>query len=101
MRFAIRSPPSPARSRCWPRIATLTEDQRALVEQPSPESERLNGIIGDFLTYSRDREVQSATVDLCQLLSDTLTLLENRQSNIRIERNFAQPRLSPKAMGTS
>ena len=72
-------------------IATLTEDQRALVEIVTRESERLNGIIGDFLTYSRDREVQSATVDLCQLLSDTLTLLENRQSNIRIERNFAQP----------
>jgi signal transduction histidine kinase len=72
-------------------IATLTDDQRALVEIVTRESERLNGIIGDFLTYSRDRECQNARVDLCQLLSDTLILLENRQSGIRIERNCSHP----------
>jgi two-component system, NtrC family, sensor histidine kinase PilS len=70
-------------------IAALTDDQRALVGIVTRESERLNAIISDFLTYSRDRSFQSATVDLCQLLSDTLTLLENRQSGIEIERNFS------------
>jgi two-component system sensor histidine kinase PilS (NtrC family) len=72
-------------------IATLSDDQRSLVEIVTRESERLNAIIGDFLTYSRDRKFQSARVDLCQLLSDTLTLLENRQSSLQIERSFSHP----------
>jgi two-component system sensor histidine kinase PilS (NtrC family) len=70
-------------------IAALTDDQRALVGIVTRESERLNAIISDFLTYSRDRKFESATVDLCQLLTDTLTLLENRDSAIRIERRFS------------
>jgi two-component system, NtrC family, sensor histidine kinase PilS len=67
-------------------IASLSDDQRALLSIVTRESERLNAIIDDFLAYSRDRDVQSARVDLCQLLSDTLTLLENLPSGIRIER---------------
>ncbi len=70
-------------------IASLSGDQRALLDIVTRESERLNAIISDFLTYSRDRKFQSARVDLCQLLSDTLTLLENRQSAIVIERSFS------------
>lgn len=70
-------------------INTLTDDQRSLLDIVTRESERLNSIIGDFLAYSRDRKFQSARVDLCQLLTDTLTLLENRQSGIGIERNFS------------
>ena len=83
-------------------IAALTDDQRALLGIVTRESERLNGIISDFLTYSRDRDFQSARIDLCQLLSDTLTLLrpntpttgaqgtpgENRSSEVRIERRY-------------
>ncbi len=42
-------------------IATLTDDQRALVGIVTRESERLNAIISDFLTYSRDRKFQSTT----------------------------------------
>jgi two-component system sensor histidine kinase PilS (NtrC family) len=72
-------------------IATLSEDQRALFDIVTRESERLNAILGDFLTYSRDREFQSARVDLRQLLSDTLTLLGNRQSSIQIVRSFSHP----------
>jgi two-component system sensor histidine kinase PilS (NtrC family) len=70
-------------------IAALTDDQRALVGIVTRESERLNAIISDFLTYSRDRKFESMKVDLCQLLSDTLTLLENRDSGIVIERSFS------------
>jgi two-component system sensor histidine kinase PilS (NtrC family) len=70
-------------------IAALTDDQRALVGIVTRESERLNAIISDFLTYSRDRSFQATRIDLCQLLSDTLTLLENRPSGIQIERNFS------------
>ncbi len=72
-------------------IATLTDDQRALVGIVTRESERLNAIISDFLTYSRDRKFQSTRVDLCLLLSDTLTLLENRSSAITIEHSFSHP----------
>ena len=56
------------------------------------ESERLNGIITDFLAYSRGKQYQFATVDLLPLLEDTLTLLEHRlvaeNTGIRIERNY-------------
>ncbi len=69
-------------------IASLTEDHRSLLSIVTRESERLNGIVSDFLTYSRDRDVQPARVDLCQLLSDTLTLLENRSAGVRIERRY-------------
>jgi two-component system sensor histidine kinase PilS (NtrC family) len=72
-------------------IANLTDDQRALLAIVTRESERLNGIISDFLAYSRDRKFESARVDLCQLLSDTLTLLESRPSAIRIEHSFSHP----------
>jgi two-component system sensor histidine kinase PilS (NtrC family) len=70
-------------------IAALTEDQRSLLDIVTRESERLNAIISDFLTYSRDRGFRSTRVDLCLLLSDTLTLLENRQQGIEIKRDFA------------
>jgi two-component system sensor histidine kinase PilS (NtrC family) len=72
-------------------IATLTDDQRSLLDIVTRESERLNAIISDFLTYSRDRKFQSSEVDLCQLLSDTLTLLDSRLSAIRIEQSFSHP----------
>jgi two-component system sensor histidine kinase PilS (NtrC family) len=72
-------------------LSALTEDQRALLGIVTRESERLNAIISDFLTYSRDRKMESTQVDLCQLLADTLTLLENRESDIRIERHCSHP----------
>lgn len=59
-------------------ISALTEDQRALVEIVTRESERLNSIISDFLDYSREKKLQMRPVDLVVLLQDTLTLLENR-----------------------
>jgi two-component system sensor histidine kinase PilS (NtrC family) len=68
-------------------LSALTEDQRALLGIVTRESERLNAIISDFLTYSRDRKMERTQVDLCQLLADTLTLLENRDSDIHIERH--------------
>ena len=72
-------------------LSALTEDQRALLGIVTRESERLNAIISDFLTYSRDRKMERTEVDLCQLLADTLTLLENRESDIRIERHSSHP----------
>jgi two-component system sensor histidine kinase PilS (NtrC family) len=59
-------------------IATLSDDQRKLVEIVTRESDRLNAIITDFLDYSREKKFQMRVVDLIALLQDTLTLLGNR-----------------------
>jgi len=74
-------------------IPNLSEEQRQLLQIVTRESERLNGIITDFLAYSRGRQYQFKKVDLMPLLEDTLTLLENRLSventGIRVERKYA------------
>jgi two-component system sensor histidine kinase PilS (NtrC family) len=74
-------------------LASLTQEQRTLVDIVTRESERLNGIITDFLAYSRGKQYKFEKVDLLPLLEDTLTLLENRlvQQNlaIRIVRQIA------------
>jgi two-component system, NtrC family, sensor histidine kinase PilS len=71
-------------------IASLTEEQRMLVQIVTRESERLNNIITDFLVYSRGKQYTFDKVDLLPLLDDTLTLLQNRliaeEKSIRIVR---------------
>jgi two-component system, NtrC family, sensor histidine kinase PilS len=73
-------------------IASLTAEQRTLVEIVTRESERLNNIITDFLAYSRGKKYQFERVDLLPLLEDTLTLLSNRllkqNTGIRVERKI-------------
>jgi two-component system sensor histidine kinase PilS (NtrC family) len=73
-------------------IADLSDEHRQLLQIVTRESERLNGIITDFLAYSRGKQYQFAPVDLLPLLEDTLTLLEHRlvaqNTGIRIERHF-------------
>ena len=73
-------------------IVDLSEEHRQLLQIVTRESERLNGIITDFLVYSRGKQYQFAAVDLLPLLEDTLTLLENRlvteNTGIRIERQY-------------
>src|SRR3989475_2651625 len=59
-------------------ISGLSEEHRQLLTIVTREPERLNGIITDFLAYSRGKQYQFAKVDLLPLLEDTLTLLENR-----------------------
>jgi two-component system sensor histidine kinase PilS (NtrC family) len=74
-------------------IVDLSEEHRQLLQIVTRESERLNGIITDFLIYSRGKQYQFASVDLLPLLEDTLTLLEHRlvteNTGIRIERNYS------------
>ena len=71
-------------------LAALYDDQRVLVDIVTRESDRLSSIIGDFLTYSREKKYQMRTVDLVLLLDDTLTLLEHSPDlRIQIRRNFA------------
>ena len=73
-------------------IASLTEEQRTLVDIVTRESERLNNIITDFLAYSRGKQYRFERVDLLPLLQDTLTLLENRlvkqNTGIHIQRRI-------------
>ncbi len=75
-------------------VSVLNDDQKTLVDIVNRESERLNCIISDFLTYSREKQYQLAPTDLVPLLDDTLTLLENRadikeQGKLIIVRQFA------------
>jgi two-component system sensor histidine kinase PilS (NtrC family) len=78
-------------------MPNLNDEHRQLLQIVTRESERLNGIITDFLAYSRNKQYKLAEVDLLPLLEDTLTLLEHRllaeNTGIRIERNFSLPRL--------
>jgi two-component system, NtrC family, sensor histidine kinase PilS len=76
-------------------IPDLSQEHRQLLQIVTRESERLNGIITDFLAYSRSRQYQFKKVDLLPLLEDTLTLLEHRvaaeKRSIRVERKYKVP----------
>jgi len=74
-------------------VPDLTDEHRQLLQIVTRESERLNGIITDFLAYSRGRQYQFKKIDVLPLLEDTLTLLQHRLSAeerpIRIERRYS------------
>ena len=85
-------------------VSVLSDDQKTLVDIVNRESERLNSIISDFLTYSREKQYNMAATDLVPLLDDTLTLLENRAdikagNKLDIVRNFAVERAIAMADG--
>jgi len=84
-------------------IADLSDEHRQLLQIVTRESDRLNGIITDFLAYSRAKQYQFANVDLLPLLEDTLTLLENRlvveKRGIQIERQYCVPEACTTADG--
>ena len=71
----------------------LNEEHRRLLQIVTRESERLNGIITDFLAFSRTKKFTFEYVNLIPLLEDTLTLLEQRLEaqniSIRVERRYA------------
>jgi two-component system sensor histidine kinase PilS (NtrC family) len=71
----------------------LNEEHRRLLQIVTRESERLNGIITDFLSYSRTKQYRFSHVNLVPLLEDTLTLLENRlqaqNAGIAVQRRYA------------
>lgn len=73
-------------------VPEMNEDHRRLLDIVTRESQRLNGIITDFLAYSRTKQYHFAKVDLIPLIEDTLTLMEHRmtaeKTGIKIERSF-------------
>jgi two-component system, NtrC family, sensor histidine kinase PilS len=73
-------------------VPEMNEEHRRLLDIVTRESQRLNGIITDFLAYSRTKQYHFAKVDLIQLVEDTLTLMGHRMeaegTGIKIERRF-------------
>jgi len=59
-------------------IPEMSAEHRQLLDIVTRESQRLNGIITDFLAYSRGKRYHFEKVDLVLLLEDTLTLMRNR-----------------------
>jgi two-component system, NtrC family, sensor histidine kinase PilS len=74
-------------------VPEMNEEHRRLLDIVTRESQRLNGIITDFLAYSRTKQYHFAQADLIQLLEDTLTLMDHRmtaeETGISIQRRFA------------
>ena len=66
----------------------LNTDQRQLVSIIARETERLNRIITDFLSYARPLSPKLESVDLSRLISETTSLIRNSpelKSSHRIE----------------
>src|ERR1039458_4409776 len=76
-------------------IPEMSEEHRRLLDIVTRESQRLNGIITDFLAYSRGKQYHFDKADLVRLLEDTLTLMRHRMTaentGIAIESRFAVP----------
>src|ERR1700722_5726404 len=76
-------------------VPEMNEEHRRLLEIVTRESQRLNGIITDFLTYSRGKQYHFEKTDLVRLLEDTLTLVRHRMTaentGITIDSRFAVP----------
>ncbi len=74
-------------------VPEMNEDHRRLLDIVTRESQRLNGIITDFLAYSRTKQYKFEKVDLIHLVEDTLTLMDHRmtaeKTGIQIERKFS------------
>jgi two-component system sensor histidine kinase PilS (NtrC family) len=61
-------------------IPEMSEEHRHLLDIVTRESQRLNGIITDFLAYSRGKQYHFDKADLVSLLEDTLTLMRHRMT---------------------
>src|ERR1700726_2303160 len=74
-------------------IPEMNEEHRRLLEIVTRESQRLNSIITDFLTYSRGKQYHFEKANLVRLAEDTLTLMRHRMisesTGITVESGFA------------
>jgi two-component system sensor histidine kinase PilS (NtrC family) len=61
-------------------IPEMSEEHRHLLDIVTRESQRLNGIITDFLAYSRSKQYRFNKTNLVTLLEDTLTLMRHRMN---------------------
>ena len=53
-----------------------SDDNRPLLDLALRETERLNGIVSDFLQYARPRQLNLKECDVTELVSDTVCMLE-------------------------
>ena len=53
------------------------EEQQRLMDIVLKEAERVNDIVGDFLSYSQPRKSKTTVIDLTQLLQDIMILIKN------------------------
>ncbi len=56
---------------------SFSQDQSQLMQIVLRESDRLNRIVSDFLTYARPPKIERTVIDLAGLLSETIALLRN------------------------
>lgn len=56
---------------------SLSPDQSQLMEIVLRESDRLNRIVSDFLTYARPPRIERTVIELSSILSETAALLRN------------------------
>ena len=56
---------------------SFSHDQSQLMQIVLRESDRLNRIVSDFLTYARPPKIERAVIELSSLLSETIALLRN------------------------
>ncbi len=74
-------------------LPDMSLEHRQLLDIVTRESQRLNGIITDFLAYSRGKQYRFEKTDLIPLLEDTLTLVRHRMAaestGIKIETRFS------------
>jgi two-component system, NtrC family, sensor histidine kinase PilS len=72
-------------------MAELDAEEEHLIQIVLKESERLNGIIDNFLQYSRDMKFEFEVSDVSVILEETLTLLQNHpkfDGRYRIEKTI-------------
>jgi two-component system sensor histidine kinase PilS (NtrC family) len=62
-------------------IPGMNDEHRHLLDIVTRESQRLNGIITDFLAYSRGKKYHFDRADLVPLLEDNLTLMRHRMTS--------------------
>ncbi len=73
------------------RYAAMGEDEHKLVDIVNRESERLNRLVTDILTYSRGKPPRREPTDLRPLLEETLLLMERHpqfNGRIRVEKQL-------------
>jgi len=56
---------------------SFSQDQSQLMQIVLRESDRLNRIVSDFLTYARPSKVEPKVIELASLLAETIALLRN------------------------
>jgi two-component system sensor histidine kinase PilS (NtrC family) len=68
------------------RYRSMGADEQALMDIVNRESDRLNRVVNEILSYGKEKVPQRVPTDIVQLLEETLLLLERHpQFNTRIE----------------